>query len=291
MCGRFTNRLTWEEIVRLYRLTVQAPPHNLPPRYNICPTDPVDVLTERDGDREFVRMRWGLVPSWWPKPLKDLKAATFNARAETVAEASAFRDAFRTHRCLIVADGFGVKRIAVMYNDFILVGPNSDPAGVKGRKDIVAALTSIKNKAASFVSRFVSRGDRSGTHAAELALWKAAGIDVAGADAAETLTLEEALGAFLGGAREDVRQPRAIGRPGLARTDREFSVQQWYVRDRGSRPGSRIAPRKLHSQRRLRGRQRDRSRTPSGRSQGSNTPQVAQQAVGLDRDTFILCDR
>jgi hypothetical protein len=65
---------------------IQAPPHNLPPRYNICPTDPVDVLTERDGDREFVRMRWGLVPSWWPQPLKELKAATFNAR--TVAENS-----------------------------------------------------------------------------------------------------------------------------------------------------------------------------------------------------------
>jgi len=77
-----------------------------------------------------------------------------------------------------VAEGFGVKRNPVMYNDFILVGPNSDPAGVKGSKDIVAALTAIKNKAAPFVSR----GDKSGTHAAELSLWKAAGIDIAGAD-------------------------------------------------------------------------------------------------------------
>src|SRR4029434_9654415 len=77
-----------------------------------------------------------------------------------------------------VVDGFGVKRFAVMYNDFILAGPNSDTAGVKGGKDIVAALTAIKNKAAPFVSR----GDKSGTHAAELALWKAAGIDIAGAD-------------------------------------------------------------------------------------------------------------
>jgi tungstate transport system substrate-binding protein len=76
-----------------------------------------------------------------------------------------------------VADGFGVKRFAVMYNDFILVGPKSDPAGVKG-KDIATALKAIKDKAAPFVSR----GDKSGTHAAELALWKAAGIDVAGAD-------------------------------------------------------------------------------------------------------------
>ena len=77
-----------------------------------------------------------------------------------------------------VADGFGVKRFAVMYNDFVLVGPNNDPADVKGSKDIIAALTAIKNKAAPFVSR----GDRSGTHAAELALWKAARIDIPGAD-------------------------------------------------------------------------------------------------------------
>ena len=57
MCGRFTNRLTWDEIVRLYRLTIKVPPHNLPPRYNICPTDPVDVVTEREGSRDFIRMR------------------------------------------------------------------------------------------------------------------------------------------------------------------------------------------------------------------------------------------
>jgi tungstate transport system substrate-binding protein len=73
-----------------------------------------------------------------------------------------------------VADGFGVKRFPVMYNDFILVGPKSDPAGVKGSKDTVAALTAIKNKSASFISR----GDRSGTHAAELSLWQLAGIDI-----------------------------------------------------------------------------------------------------------------
>ena len=76
-----------------------------------------------------------------------------------------------------VADGAGVKRFPVMYNDFILVGPKSDPAGVKGR-DIVKAFTTIKATAAPFISR----GDRSGTHAAELALWKIASIDVAGAD-------------------------------------------------------------------------------------------------------------
>jgi tungstate transport system substrate-binding protein len=76
-----------------------------------------------------------------------------------------------------VADGFGLKRHPVMYNDFVLVGPRSDPAGAGG-KDIAAGLRAIKAKA----TPFISRGDKSGTHAAELALWKAAGIDVAGAD-------------------------------------------------------------------------------------------------------------
>jgi len=74
-----------------------------------------------------------------------------------------------------VADGFGVKRFPVMYNDFVLIGPKSDPAGIKSTSDIVAALQTIKAKAAPFISR----GDRSGTHIAELDLWKAAGIDIA----------------------------------------------------------------------------------------------------------------
>ena len=74
-----------------------------------------------------------------------------------------------------VAEGFGVKRYPVMYNDFILVGPKGDPAGIKGTKDIVAALTAIKAKGADFISR----GDKSGTHQAELNLWKVAGIDIA----------------------------------------------------------------------------------------------------------------
>jgi len=73
-----------------------------------------------------------------------------------------------------LAEGFGVKRFDVMYNDFVLIGPNSDPAGVKGR-DIESALKAIQAKGAPFVSR----GDKSGTHSAELALWKQAGIDIA----------------------------------------------------------------------------------------------------------------
>ena len=71
-----------------------------------------------------------------------------------------------------VADGFGVQRYDVMYNDFVLVGPKEDPARIKGSKDILAALKTINASGAAFVSR----GDKSGTHAAELALWKAAGL-------------------------------------------------------------------------------------------------------------------
>ena len=91
-----------------------------------------------------------------------------------------------------VADGQGVKRFDVMYNDFVLIGPKSDPAGVKGR-DIVAALKTIQEKA----SPFVSRGDKSGTHSAELALWKQAGIDLATAKGAWYREIGQGMGAAL----------------------------------------------------------------------------------------------
>lgn len=73
-----------------------------------------------------------------------------------------------------LAEGEGVKRFPVMYNDFVLIGPKSDPAKVGGGKDIVVALKKLEAAHAPFVSR----GDRSGTHMAELALWKTAGIDL-----------------------------------------------------------------------------------------------------------------
>ncbi|KJC50838.1 substrate-binding domain-containing protein [Bradyrhizobium sp. LTSP857] len=72
-----------------------------------------------------------------------------------------------------MAEGFGVKRYPVMYNDFVLIGPKDDPAGIRGL-DVTASLQTIQTKAASFISR----GDRSGTHIAELTLWKDAGVDV-----------------------------------------------------------------------------------------------------------------
>jgi len=74
-----------------------------------------------------------------------------------------------------LADGFGVVRHDVMYNDFVLIGPKADPAKVAGSKDVAKAFRRI----ASAHAPFVSRGDKSGTHFAELEIWKSAGIDIA----------------------------------------------------------------------------------------------------------------
>jgi putative SOS response-associated peptidase YedK len=100
MCGRFTQQYTWREIWGLYQLTTAA--SNVQPRYNICPTTTVDVVV----GHQLIPMRWGLIPSWWSKPLKEFKLATFNARAETVAEKPMFRDSFKKRRCLIPASGY-----------------------------------------------------------------------------------------------------------------------------------------------------------------------------------------
>jgi tungstate transport system substrate-binding protein len=80
----------------------------------------------------------------------------------------------RSEELKFVAEGQGVKRHPVMYNDFVLIGPKSDPAGIKGMKDVGTAFQAIKARQATFISR----GDRSGTHVAELQLWKDSGIDI-----------------------------------------------------------------------------------------------------------------
>jgi tungstate transport system substrate-binding protein len=94
-----------------------------------------------------------------------------------------------------LAEGFGVKRFDVMYNDFVLIGPKDDPAGIKG-KDIETALKTIQAKG----TPFVSRGDRSGTHAAELALWKQAGIDIGTAKGPWYREIGQGMGAALNAA-------------------------------------------------------------------------------------------
>jgi len=107
MCGRFTNRYRWRELVELYRITEPyiAPISDMEPRYNFAPTQTgMVVRLDFDGQRQPAMMRWGLVPFF----AKDDKggARLINARAETVAEKPAYRSAFLRRRCLVVTDGF-----------------------------------------------------------------------------------------------------------------------------------------------------------------------------------------
>ena len=106
MCGRFTRNYTWGDLHRLYNLLPAPPTSNLQPRFNICPTTEIDTIVRALEQRGLVPMRWGLVPSWWTKPLKEMRLATFNARAETVATKPMFRDSFKKRRCLIPASGY-----------------------------------------------------------------------------------------------------------------------------------------------------------------------------------------
>ncbi len=104
MCGRFTQNYTWQQVHEF--LSVFGAPRNLRPRYNIAPTTMIDVVRlNAEGKRELVSMRWGLVPYFWKKTLKEVPA-TFNARVETVAEKPMFREAFKRRRCIIPASGF-----------------------------------------------------------------------------------------------------------------------------------------------------------------------------------------
>jgi tungstate transport system substrate-binding protein len=95
-----------------------------------------------------------------------------------------------------LAEGFGVKRYPVMYNDFVLIGPHRDPAGIAGTNDIVAALRTLRDKRITFISR----GDRSGTHLAELALWRDAGIDIGAAAGVWYKAIGQGMGAALNAA-------------------------------------------------------------------------------------------
>lgn len=106
MCGRFTHKLSWTDIVRLYRLTDPEPPQGWSARYNLAPSQIAPVIRRNPdtGARELAMLRWGLVPFW----AKDEKIgySCINARAETVATKPAFREAFRRRRCLVLASGF-----------------------------------------------------------------------------------------------------------------------------------------------------------------------------------------
>jgi putative SOS response-associated peptidase YedK len=104
VCGRFTQAFSYSDLHAYFSFFGQ-PLGNLEPRFSLCPTQDIIVaLPAPDGAHKLERMRWGLVPPWWKKPLRELPS-TFNARAETVAEKPTFRAAFRARRCIIPASG------------------------------------------------------------------------------------------------------------------------------------------------------------------------------------------
>ena len=103
MCGRYALTLPQEAMVQMFGA---VPSNDLPegPRWNVCPTTQVPVAVSGAGGRRLVSMRWGFLPQWYATPTAG--PLLINARAETVAEKPAFRDACRTRRCLIPATGF-----------------------------------------------------------------------------------------------------------------------------------------------------------------------------------------
>jgi putative SOS response-associated peptidase YedK len=104
MCGRYDNLIAREAYRALFDVA-RLPQSNFPPRYNIAPTDPIPIVRvdPRDGTRELVMARWGLIPFWMKeKP----RAPHINARMETVDKTPLFREAFARRRCLIPATGF-----------------------------------------------------------------------------------------------------------------------------------------------------------------------------------------
>ena len=103
MCGRYDNLIPRDAMVQLFGVE-QFPATNFPPRYNIAPTQDVPIVrVDRDGKRQLLEVRWGLVPYW----MKEVpKQPHINARAETVERTPLFRDAFAARRCLVPATGF-----------------------------------------------------------------------------------------------------------------------------------------------------------------------------------------
>src|ERR1051326_8442133 len=108
MCGRYTHKLDWRQIVNLYRLTLpEEPPEKLKPSYNVVPTDTMPIIRPMGNGRELVMAGWGLVPYWLkPEDLNNRAYATINARAARIQTAPTYREPFKKRRCLVPATGW-----------------------------------------------------------------------------------------------------------------------------------------------------------------------------------------
>jgi len=102
MCGRYTLRTPVDTLAE--RFEIDDTPSSIAASYNVAPTQGVATVLLEDGKRKLEMLQWGLIPSWADDP--SIGNKMINARAETVAEKPSFREAFRNHRCLVLADGF-----------------------------------------------------------------------------------------------------------------------------------------------------------------------------------------
>ncbi len=140
MCGRYTYKLSWKQIVKLYRLTVPDEPlENLrPPAYNVAPTDLMPIVRPAGNGRELVVAKWGLMP-WWLKPdqISRPPYATINARAESVRTARAFREPFATRRCLVPTTGwYEWQKITAKQKQPYHFRPKAEPFAFAGIYDV-----------------------------------------------------------------------------------------------------------------------------------------------------------
>lgn len=108
MCGRYTHRLTWAEIVALYRLTLpDEPPEKLRAHYNVPPTEIMPIIRPAGNGRELVMAGWGLIPFWLkPDQLGKQPYSTINARSDRIQTAPTYREPFKKRRCLVPATGW-----------------------------------------------------------------------------------------------------------------------------------------------------------------------------------------
>jgi putative SOS response-associated peptidase YedK len=120
MCGRYTLRAPLDALAVQFE-AIPAPGLQLDLRYNIAPTQPVPVVRIHDVHRQIIKMHWGLIPSWSKEPKASY--STMNARADTLATKPAFRSAFKSRRCLVLADG---------YYEWKAEGTRHPPSGSKG---------------------------------------------------------------------------------------------------------------------------------------------------------------
>ncbi len=133
MCGRFTLRAPTSVLVRAFQVeTVGDSARDVPPRYNIAPTQSVATIREIQSKRDLTMLRWGLVPPW----AEDLSIGSrmINARGETVAEKPSFRAAFRKRRCLVLADG---------YFEWMAVGSKKQPYWIRAEMDLPFAMAGL----------------------------------------------------------------------------------------------------------------------------------------------------